>query len=266
MVFTRNKNNPSKKKMYNVAVLIPCYNEAKGIADVIKKMPYKRAARNRWNLQVYVIDNNSTDNTAEVAEAAGAQVLREPKKGKGNAIRTGFASLPADTDYVVMLDGDDTYDSGEVLRMIEPLYNNFCKVVIGSRLNGKRTANSMNITSRIGNWFFTNIVKHTHRVSVTDVLTGYFAWTKEALDELRPHLKSEGFAIEMEMITKMARMDYAIYSVPISYTPRAGDSNLQPISDGARILKMFASTLRWRPSRRSTSRMAADTQPNAERY
>ena len=80
MVFTRNKNNPSKKKMYNVAVLIPCYNEAKGIADVIKKMPYKRAARNRWNLQVYVIDNNSTDNTAEVAEAAGAQVLREPKK------------------------------------------------------------------------------------------------------------------------------------------------------------------------------------------
>lgn len=262
MALSRKSNHKNKKKMYNVAVLIPCYNEAKGIADVIKKMPYKRAARNRWNLQVYVIDNNSTDNTAEVAEQAGAVILHESKKGKGNAIRTGFWSLPDDTDYVVMLDGDDTYDSGEVLRMVEPLHNNFCKVVIGSRLNGKRTEHAMNATSRLGNWFFTNIVKYTHRVPVTDVLTGYFAWTKEALDELRPYLKSDGFAIEMEMITKMARMNYEIYSVPISYTPRAGESNLQPVSDGARILKMFASTLRWRPSRRA----AADAQARVERY
>lgn len=239
----------TQKQQHNVAVLIPCYNEAEGIADVIKKMPYKRAARNHWNLQVYVIDNNSSDNTAEIAAAAGAIVIHEPKKGKGNAIRTGFASVPDDTDYVVMLDGDDTYDAGEVLRMVEPLYSRFCNVVIGSRLNGKRATNSMNLTSRVGNWFFTNIVKFTHNVAVTDVLTGYFAWTKEALDELRPHLRSEGFAIEMEMITKMARMNYDIYSVPISYTPRAGDSNLQPLSDGARILKMFASTLRWRPHR-----------------
>lgn len=238
-----------KKKLFNVAVLIPCYNEAKGIADVIKKMPYKRAAQNKWNLQVYVIDNNSTDNTAEVAREAGAIVLSETKKGKGNAIRTGFSSIPENTDYIVMLDGDDTYDAGEVLRMVEPLHNKFCKVVIGSRLTGKRTEDSMSLTSRVGNWFFTNIVKFTHNVPVTDVLTGYFAWTKEALDDLRPHLKSEGFAIEMEMITKMARMNYEIYSVPISYTPRAGESNLQPISDGARILKMFASTLTWKPIR-----------------
>lgn len=251
------------RKNFNVAVLIPCYNEAEGIADVIRKMPYQRAARNLWNLHVYVIDNNSTDNTAEVAKNAGATVLKETKKGKGNAIRTGFASLPDDTDYVVMLDGDDTYDAGEVLRMVEPLHNNFCRVVIGSRLSGKRTENSMNVTSRIGNWLFTNMVKHTHNVSVTDVLTGYFAWTKEALDELRPYLKSDGFAIEMEMITKMARMNYDIYSVPISYTPRAGESSLQPISDGARILKMFASTLNWQPAPRPQA--STQEQPQAER-
>lgn len=236
--------------MYKVAVLIPCYNEAKGIADVIAKMPYKRALRNRWELQVYVIDNNSSDNTAEIAQKAGAIVIHESKKGKGNALRTGFAALPDDTDYVVMLDGDDTYDAGEVLRIVEPLYNKFCNVVIGSRMNGKRTPNAMTFTSWIGNWFFTNIVRYTHRVGVTDVLTGYFGWTKEALDGLRPHLKSEGFAIEMEMITRMARMKYDIYSVPISYTPRAGESNLNPITDGIRILKMYASTLRWRPRRR----------------
>ncbi len=242
------------QKMYEVAVIIPCYNEAKGIADVIKKMPYKRAKRNHWNLHVYVIDNNSSDNTSEVARQAGATVIHEPKKGKGNALRTGFASLPETTDFVVMLDGDDTYDSGEVLRMIEPLYNEFCSVVIGSRMGGKRTADSMSFTSFVGNWFFTNIVRVTHKVPVTDVLTGYFAWTKQALDELRPHLRSDGFAIEMEMITKMARMKYDIYSVPISYTPRAGESNLNPISDGARILRMFASTLQWRPSGRQQAR------------
>lgn len=254
------QKNSQKKKMYNVSVLIPCYNEAKGIGDVIKKMPYKRAARNRWNLHVYVIDNNSTDNTAEVAAKAGATVLHESKKGKGNAIRTGFASVPDDTDFVVMLDGDDTYDAGEVLRMVEPLYNKFCTVVIGSRLTGKRSSDSMSLTSRVGNWFFTNLVRITHKVSVTDVLTGYFAWTKEALDDLAPHLKSEGFAIEMEMITKMARMNYDIYSVPISYTPRAGESNLQPVSDGVRILKMFASTLHWRPRRHKKDSQSAEQQ------
>lgn len=237
-----------KKKLYNVAVLIPCYNEAKGIADVIRKMPYKRALRNKWKLQVYVIDNNSSDNTAEVAAQAGAVVFSEKKKGKGNAIRTGFRSLPDDTDYVIMLDGDDTYDAGEVLRMIEPLHNKFSEVVIGSRLHGKRALNSMNLTSRVGNWFFTKLVRITHRVAVTDVLTGYFAWTKPAIDKLAPHLRSPGFAIEMEMITKMARMKYEIYSVPISYTPRAGESNLKPFLDGMRILKMFLKTLRWRPT------------------
>lgn len=233
-----------------IAVIIPCYNEAKGIGSVIDKMPHKRAKRNHWEIEVIVVDNNSTDNTTEVAKKHGATVIHEPKKGKGNAIRTGFASVPADTDYVVMLDGDDTYDAGEVLRMVEPLYNDFCKVVIGSRLSGKIAAHSMSFTSRLGNWFFTHIVRIAHNVAVTDVLTGYFAWKKEVLDELSPHLKSHGFAIEMEMITRMARMGYDIYSVPISYTPRAGESNLQPFSDGAKILKMFAKTLRWQPHTR----------------
>ena len=250
------KGTSTQKKIYEVAVIIPCFNEASGIADVIKKMPYKRALRNHWNLTVYVIDNNSSDNTSEIARQHGAVVIQERKKGKGNAIRTGFASLPDTTDFVVMLDGDDTYDAGEVLRMVEPLYNKFCSVVIGSRLKGKIADGSMNITSRVGNYFFTSIVRIFHKVSVTDVLTGYFAWTKEALDDLRPHLRSHGFAIEMEMICKMARMDYPIYSVPISYTPRAGESNLKPFSDGAKILKMFASTLRWRPVGRKATPQA----------
>ncbi|PLS81293.1 hypothetical protein CYG49_02485 [Candidatus Saccharibacteria bacterium] len=230
-----------------VVVIIPCHNEEKSIATVIKKIPVKKLANHGIATEILVINNNSTDRTHEVAEAAGATVIEETKKGKGNAMCRGFASLPADTNYVVMLDGDDTYNPAEILRLIEPLQSGFCEVVIGSRLSGKMNAGAMNSTSRLGNWVFTNLVRVKHRVAVTDVLTGYFAWTKAAIDDLAPHLHSAGFAIEMEMITKMARMNYEIYSVPISYHPRIGESNLRPYHDGARIFTMFVTTFQWRP-------------------
>ena len=232
-----------------VAVVIPCYNEAEGIAKVIKKFPYKKLEKAGFQVTIYVVDNNSRDETAKVARQAGAIVIEEKKKGKGNALRTGFASLPDDIDYVAMLDGDDTYSPKELLRMIEPLHNNFSDVVIGSRLGGKMTGDSMKLFNRLGNWLFTHLVRYVYRANVTDVLTGYFAWKKKALDELYPHLVSDGFAIEMEMITKMAKLNFEITSVPISYDERAGESNLRPVHDGWRILKMFIRNLSWEAKR-----------------
>ncbi len=234
-------------------ILIPCHNEEKSIGKVIKKVPFQRLRHMGLEPEVIVINNRSTDRTREVALEAGARVIDEQRKGKGNAMRRGFASLPEDTKYVVMLDGDDTYAPDEVLRLVEPLQSGFCKVVIGSRLGGRMQDNAMNRVSRLGNWLFTHMVRLTYKVAVTDVLTGYFAWTKEAIDDLSPHLRSNGFAIEMEMITKMARLKYEIYSVPISYHPRIGSSNLQPLGDGVRILKMFLKNLRWHPSSYTTS-------------
>jgi glycosyltransferase involved in cell wall biosynthesis len=230
-----------------LTVLIPCHNEAKGIGKVLQKIPFEKLRRNRLETQVIVIDNCSTDNTAQVAESCGALVLHEGKKGKGNAMRTGFSAVPADSDYVVMLDGDDTYDAGEITRMVEPLENNFCNVVVGSRLGGKMQHGAMRMFNRGGNWLFTHLVRTYYKVNVTDVLTGYFAWNKRTIDELKPHLESDGFAIEMEMITKMAKLGHDIYSVPISYTPREGETNLRPVQDGLRILKMWLRDLFWRP-------------------
>jgi len=246
--------------MGKLVVLIPCYNEEKSIAQVIKKVPVGKIRKLGLEPAIMVVNNNSSDATRKVAEAAGATVIDEPRKGKGNAMRRGFASLPADTTYVVMLDGDDTYNPSEITRLIEPLESGFCKVVIGSRLSGRMTPGAMTIVSRLGNWFFTHLVRKTHNVAVTDVLTGYFAWTREAIDDLSPHLRSSGFAIEMEMITKMARMNYEIFSVPISYTPRVGESNLRPIHDGWRIFKMYAKTLRWRPQVHLPERPLKDRQ------
>lgn len=229
-----------------IAVVIPCYNEAASIAKVIDKLPRAKLTKGLFKLGVYVVDNNSTDNTAHLAKKAGATVIHEPRKGKGHALRAAFAQLPDEIDYVVMLDGDDTYDPEEIMRMIEPLQSNFCDVVVGSRLGGRIQASAMTTLNRLGNWFFTNAVRIVYRANVTDVLTGYFAWKKEALDALYPHLKSEGFAIEMEMVTKMARLKQRLASVPISYHPRDGESNLHPLRDGARILRMFIKNLTWR--------------------
>src|SRR5258708_7419706 len=132
-------------------------------------------------------------------------------------------------------------------RLVELLNANFCDVVIGSRLGGRITEGSMSEFNRIGNWIYSHLVRYFYRVNVTDVLTGYFAWKREALERLRPHLKSGGFAIEMEMVTKMARLGEEIYCVPITYHARTGKTNLRPIYDGLRILWMFIKNLYWKP-------------------
>lgn len=234
--------------LQKITVLIPCYNEADGIANVIHSFPRALLAKFGFQLEVIVIDNNSTDNTAEIASSAGARVVFEANRGKGNAVRTGMRAVSADTDYVVMLDGDATYRGSEVLRLVEPLASDFCEVIIGSRLSGRVASGGMRGFNRLGNWIFSHLVRYFYRVNVTDTLTGYFAWKKTVIDQLWPHLESAGFAIEMEMITKMARLGHDIYSVPISYEPRAGESSLRPLRDGARILGMFMQNLTWSPA------------------
>lgn len=164
-----------------ITALIPCYNEAGGIAAVISAFPIEKIEKHGYSLEIVVIDNASTDKTAEIAKSFGATVVHESRKGKGNAIRTGFNYISADTDYVVMLDGDDTYRPEEILRLIEPLDSGFCDVVIGSRLGGRIANDSMNALNRIGNWVFSHLVRYFYQVNVTDVLTGYFAWKREAL-------------------------------------------------------------------------------------
>jgi glycosyltransferase involved in cell wall biosynthesis len=238
--------------MKRITVLIPCYNEAEGIAEVIKKFPQKQLAKQGFELDVLVIDNNSSDDTAEVARKAGARVITEMRQGKGYAMRTGFYSITSETDYVVMLDGDDTYKAEEVFRLVEPIDAGFAKVIIGSRMYGRMGQGSMKRFNKLGNHLYSTLVRSAYGILVTDVLTGYYAWSREVVEDMRPHLRSRGFAIEMEMVTKMARLGYEVYSVPISYEPRLGDSSLNPIYDGARIMLMYLRNLRWQPtSRRS---------------
>ncbi len=226
--------------------MIPCHNEEKGVGKVIAKIPTKRLNALGYKVEVLVVNSASKDRTVEVAQKAGARVVNAPI-GKGAAIQTGIKHISPGTDIVVMLDGDDTYDPKEMLRMIEPLDTGFCEVVIGSRLAGKISQGSMTSFNRAGNWFFTFLVRNWYHENVTDVCTGYFAWKGSVLQNLGKYLESNGFSIEMEMITKMARMNMDIYSVPISYKKRAGDSNLKPLGDGKKILHAWCRNLYWKP-------------------
>jgi dolichol-phosphate hexosyltransferase len=240
-----------------VTVLIPCYNEAAAVGDLIRNLPADKLKALGYKLDVLVVDNNSTDGTADVARKAGARVEHESKQGKGNAIRKGFYSLADDTTCVVMLDGDNTYRPDELLRMIEPIDSGFVQVVLGSRLYGQISAGSMPTMNRFGNRLFSWLVRRGYKVPVNDVLTGYYAWSTDALKALRPHLKSTDFRIEMEMVTKMARLGLKICSVPISYDARTGTSSLKPVKDGSRIFGEWWRNMHWQARKPRASRAKA---------
>lgn len=239
-----------------ITILIPCYNEEQGIAKVINNVPYQTLERYGFDCEVVVIDNNSTDRTREIAENNGARVISELAKGKGNAMRTAFNSIDDDTTYVVMLDGDNTYDTGEILRLIEPIRSGFCDVVVGSRLDGKITKNALKTQNRLANWVYTSLVRSFYSANVTDVLSGYFAWRRDVIVELREHLTSNGFSIEIEMISKLLKLNYSIYSVPITYSVRDGETKIESLKDGVKILSTFFRNLFWSPAAAPALRFA----------
>lgn len=244
------------RKNEKIVILIPCHNEEKGIGTVIDTVPVDFLKRMGFSIEIIVINNNSTDKTAHVAESKGARVIVETKKGKGNAILTGFRAVSSDTAFVVMLDGDNTYKSHEIPRLIEPLMNDFCDVIIGSRLSGKIKKHSLKWQNRVANWGYTFIVRHFYRANTTDVLSGFFAWKKEVVDSLIPHLNADGFELEMEMVTKMKRLGFEMYSVPITYDLREGETKVVALRDGIRILTVFFKNMTWTPKKENYIKMS----------
>ena len=234
--------------MKHITAVIPCYNEESSVEAVIQGFPRERIASLGYALEVLVVDNNSSDRTASVASSAGARVIFEPRRGKGHALRRAFSELPDSTDFVVMLDGDNSYRAAEVLRLVEPLECGFAHVILGSRMYGRLGTGSMTGLNHFGNRLYSGMVRTIYSLPVTDVLTGYVAWRADVVRSLQPHLTSPGFAIEMEMITKMAKLGYSMYCVPVSYEQRLGKSSLSPVRDGAKILASLTSSLNWTPS------------------
>ncbi len=230
-----------------ISILIPCHNEEEGIVHVLKELPYEKIHKYGYKTEVIVIDNNSTDKTAEHAKKNGAKVIFEKKKGKGNALKTGLRAVHPESKFVIIIDGDDTYKIHELFRMIEPLEHDFCDIVVGSRLGGKIKDEAFSTHHRLANWAFTFLVRHFYKANVTDTLSGYISMKRKVADEIWEHLKAQDFRIEMELITKSVKLGYYITSVPITYDKRRGESKIESFRDGYKILDTLLNNLTWRP-------------------
>ena len=220
-------------KSERIAVLIPCLNEDSTIASVIESF-----RQSLPEAEIYVYDNNSTDNTAEVARQKKALVKSEKKKGKGNVVTHMFREV--DADYYVMVDGDNTYPAERVKDLLAPLFNGEADMVIGARLkNYERLA--FRSTHKIGNIVMTGCINYIFGTKLSDVLSGYRAFTREFVKNVP--LASKGFEVEVEMTMKALDYNFAIAEIPISYKarPKGSYSKLNTIKDGILVAQTILS-------------------------
>ena len=220
----------SKKK---IAVLIPCYNEAKTIEKVVKD--YKSVLP---DADIYVYDNNSKDGTDKIAKKAGAIVKYEYKQGKGNVIRSMFKDI--DADCYLMIDGDDTYPKENAKEMCDLILEGKADMVIGDRLSSTYFQENKRPFHNFGNVLVRGLINTLFKSNVRDIMTGYRAFSYEFVKTF-PVL-SKGFEIETEMTIHALDKNFLLNEVQVDYRDRpAGSvSKLNTYSDGFKVLKTIA--------------------------
>jgi len=213
---------------FRVSVVIPALNEADNLKHVLPQIP-------RWVDEIILVDGHSTDGTPEVAKEVcpGIRVVTQERKGKGEALRVGFAA--ATGDIIVMLDADGSTDPTEIPMFIGPLLAG-ADFVKGSRfLQGGGTAD-MSILRRAGNWFFTKVVQTFHGGRYSDLCYGYNAFWARVLPALQ--LDGDGFEIETVMNVRALKAGLRVVEVPSFERLRIhGESHLRTFPDGWRVLK-----------------------------
>lgn len=226
----------------DVAVIIPCYNEALTIGKVVDDF-----ARELPGATVYVYDNNSSDDTAKIAREHGAVVRFEPRQGKGNVCRQMFRDIEA--DCYLMVDGDDTYDETKAKAMVEPILSGEADMTVGDRLsNGTYAEENKRAFHGFGNNLVRAMIKWIYGYSFDDVMTGYRGMSR-AFVKTMPVL-SEGFQIETEISIHAVDRRWRILDIPIVYRdrPEGSVSKLDTVGDGIRVIMMIGTLFKdYRP-------------------
>lgn len=216
--------------MDKVAVLIPCYNESKTVAKVVRD--FKKALP---EAVIYVYDNNSTDHTDEIAREAGAVVRYEYQQGKGNVIRRMFRDI--DAECYIMADGDDTYPAEYAPEMAAKVLEKKVDMVIGDRLSSTYFNENKRPFHNFGNTLVRKAINVMFRTEIKDIMTGYRAFSYQFVKSF-PVL-SKGFEIETEMSIHAVDKNMLLENVIIDYRdrPEGSESKLNTYSDGFKVLK-----------------------------
>lgn len=215
--------------MDKIAVLIPCYNEGKTVEKVVTD--FKRVLP---EAVVYVYDNNSTDNTAELARRAGAVVRHEYQQGKGNVIRRMFREI--DAECYIMTDGDDTYPAEFAREMADKVLRKHVDMVVGDRLSSTYFEENKRPFHNMGNSIVRKAINVLFKSEIKDIMTGYRAFSYQFVKSF-PVL-SKGFEIETEMSIHAIDKNMYIENVVIDYRdrPEGSESKLNTYSDGIKVL------------------------------
>lgn len=219
--------------MEKIAVLIPCYNESQTVEKVVtdwkKELP---------EATIYVYDNNSTDNTAEIAAKAGAVVRCEYQQGKGNVIRRMFREI--DAECYIMIDGDDTYPAEFGRAMVEKVLDRGVDMVVGDRLSSTYFEENKRPFHNFGNSLVRGTINRLFKSNIRDIMTGYRAFSYQFVKTF-PVL-SKGFEIETEMSIHAVEKNMLVENVIIEYRdrPEGSESKLNTYSDGMKVLATIA--------------------------
>ncbi len=226
------------------AVIIPALNEADSIGVALRQVP-----RSLF-LQILVVDNGSDDRTAEIARAAGAEVVFEPRRGYGQACRAGFAALRPEVAAMAIMDADLSDDPEDLARLVHTFSAGDYDLLIGSRVLGQAEPGSLTPLQRFGNWLTTRLIRHIWHVTFTD-LGPLRILSRSAL--ARMHLEDRGFGWNVEMQAKAARLKLRVAEIPVRYRRRRlGKSKISgtlwgSLRAGATILWTVYRCWRWRP-------------------
>lgn len=227
--------------MDKIAVLIPCYNESKTIAKVVRD--YRAVLP---EATIYVYDNRSTDHTDEIAREAGAVVRYEYQQGKGNVIRRMFREI--DACCYIMVDGDDTYPAEFAREMADKVLEKKIDMVVGDRLSATYFTENKRPFHNFGNSLVRFCINHLFHNDIKDVMTGYRAFSYNFV-KTYPCL-AQGFEIETEMTIHAVDKNMLIDHVVIDYRdrPEGSESKLNTYSDGIKVIGTIAKLFRdYRP-------------------
>ncbi|MCH6554317.1 MAG: glycosyltransferase [Acidobacteria bacterium] len=223
-----------------IAAVLPALNEEQALAQVLKDLP-----RSLFT-SVIVADNGSTDRTAEVARAGGAQVVSEPRRGYGRACLAALAALPAEIEIVVFLDADASDNPSEAVRLVEPILRGEADLVIGSRARGHAQPGSLFLTQRVGNRLAVGLIRLLYGHRYTD-LGPFRAIRRSSLKQLEMSDLNFGWTAEMQV--KALKCGLRVEEVPVSYRRRIGRSKISGTVRGATLAALKIAwtifRLRW---------------------